>query len=224
MSRQDRSQRRAAGEISRDSLEYERRGRLLRDDLARESVRRRAAQLLSATGGGHRSSTLDQASTSGKTASGLSKGRSRETVVKVVNWTKSKRSPLSQAKYASQTRPVDDPGRALAMWNEKGEALAGVAIEREILGWNLAPEDRNLTETPTDPEGTRRSEEIRRIAEAALIKGKDGRDGDVGRGRLTDDDRKKAQLYLELNEQIRRRDQGRGRGSRERDLDGGRVR
>src|SRR5919107_294719 len=99
-----RKDQRTAGGISKDSLEYEKRGRLLRDDLARATVRRRAAQLLSPAGGGHRSSTHARQSTSGNTGSGLSKGRSHETVVKIVNWTKSKRSPLTQAKYASQTR------------------------------------------------------------------------------------------------------------------------
>ena len=62
------------------------------------------------------------------------------------------------------------------------------------------------TETPTDPGRKDRAEAIRRIAEAAPIE-KRGRDGNTNPHHLIDNESKRAQLYRDLDEQIRLRDQ-----------------
>src|SRR5689334_9802204 len=100
--------------LSKDSLEYEKRGRLLRDEHGREVAQSRAAELLSSRGGGGtgRSATLSTVSSPGASALKL---RSRELVLKIVSWSKDARPALSQALYAGQARDGDPPDRALTM-------------------------------------------------------------------------------------------------------------
>lgn len=135
--------------ISKDSLDYERRGRLLRDDLEREAVRRRAAVLLSGSSSiraaGATSSRAHATAAMGATAR-IGRGRSREVVFKVVNWTKAQRSPLSQALYAAHARGSDLPERVLAMTSEDGRQIrGGGAIRAEIATWTLKPDRANLS-------------------------------------------------------------------------------
>ena len=118
--------------LSRDSLEYERRGRLLRDDHYKATIRARARELLRVDVGAPGAGAGDTARRSPTVES----GRSSETVLKVISWTKSRHAPMAQARYAARTREGDAPERSLAMFNEEGRELRGpaVAAEIEVLG------------------------------------------------------------------------------------------
>ena len=76
---------------------------------------------------------------------GLGKGTSRESVLKVVSWTKDRASPLAQEKYASRTRESDPPSGALLMINEEGRELRGTEIAAEIKSWDLKTDAENLS-------------------------------------------------------------------------------
>jgi hypothetical protein len=77
---------------------------------------------------------------------GIGRGRSREVVFKVVNWTKAQRSSLSQALYAAHARASDPPDRVLAMTSEGGrQILGGNAIRAEIAAWSLKDDRANLS-------------------------------------------------------------------------------
>ena len=124
--------------LSKVTLEYEKRGRLIRDDQHREAIRARAAAFLNMNGAGGGSSSTSSLYGSGGVAS-------REVVLKVVNWSKSQHSPLAQARYASRTRSSDLPEHALPMQNEKCELLHGREIDAEIRSWELKPDRENLS-------------------------------------------------------------------------------
>ena len=127
--------------LSRDSLEYERRGRLLRDDHYREVIRARARELLRLDVGvpDERYGGRARQSPTGE------HGRSSETVLKVISWTKSRHAPMAQARYAARTREDDPPEKSLAMFNEEGRELRGPAVAAEIESWGLKPDGENLS-------------------------------------------------------------------------------
>src|ERR1700712_3276249 len=106
--------------LSRDSLERERRGRIVGDDQHRAAIRALARELLGADLGGDavRRSTSPWSFASAGFVAG--KGTSREAVLKIVSWTKNSASPMAQAKYASRTRETDPPNFSLSMVNEEG--------------------------------------------------------------------------------------------------------
>src|SRR6266481_2918436 len=81
------------------------------------AIRARVRELM-AMGGG-RAGRHTAATPSPAQRLGLGKGTSRETVLKIVSWTKDRASPLAQAKYASRTRESDPPSGALVMINEE---------------------------------------------------------------------------------------------------------
>lgn len=129
--------------ISRDSLDYERRGRIIGEDQYRAAIRARARELMGVEGG--RGGGHAVAGSSPAQRVGLGKGTSRESVLKIVSWTKDRASPLAQAKYASHTRESDLPGDALQMVNEEGRELRGAAIEAEVRSWDLKTDAENLS-------------------------------------------------------------------------------
>src|SRR5947209_5823669 len=129
--------------ISRDSLDYERRGRIIGEDQHKAAIRARVRELMR-TGGGR--GNLDAtARASSAQHLGSEKGASRESVLKIVSWTKDRASPLSQAKYASRTRENDPPSGALVMINEEGRELDGAGIAAEVKSWNLKTDAENLS-------------------------------------------------------------------------------
>src|SRR5216684_4479846 len=129
--------------ISRDSLERERRGRIIGEDQHKGAIRARVRELIGidlGRGGGHAVAAPSPAQ-----QVGLGKGTSREAVLKVVSWTKDRASPLAQAKYASRTRESDPPSGGLLMVNEEGRELRGAAIEAEVRSWDLKTDAKNLS-------------------------------------------------------------------------------
>src|ERR1700731_4849199 len=113
--------------ISRDSFDYERRGRIIGEDQHKAAIRARVRELMGMGGG--RAGGNAVAAPSPAQRLKLGKGTSRETVLKIVSWTKNRASPLAQAKYASRTRASDPPSGALLMINEEGRELRGADIE-----------------------------------------------------------------------------------------------
>src|SRR6185437_3065254 len=130
----------AAG-LSRDSLAYERHGRIVGEEHYRAAIRARVRELLrvGAGGAGGRSTQPGTAGASG------GKPRSNETVLKVISWTKAKGAPLAQARYAARIRDDDAPERALPMVNESGRELRGGEIIDEARSWALKPDSENLS-------------------------------------------------------------------------------
>ena len=127
--------------LSRDSLAYDRRGRLLRDDHYREVIKARARELLH-VGVGAPSARAGGTATRSAT---IESGRSSETVLKVISWTKSRHAPMAQARYAARTREGDAPGKSLAMFNEEGRELRGPAVATEIESWGLKSDGENFS-------------------------------------------------------------------------------
>ncbi len=136
----------ATTRISRDSLDSERRGRIIGDDQHKGAIRARTRELLrldTGRGGGGRRQTPGP--TPGVGARVGAKGASREAVLKIVSWTKDSASPLAQARYASRTRQSDPPNAGLVMVNEEGRTLRDIQIEAEIRSWDLKAEADNLS-------------------------------------------------------------------------------
>jgi hypothetical protein len=136
--------------LSRDSFEYEKRGRVVGEDDYRAVIRARARELLRGGGGarsGGRGGSAGSVSPAAeKAVAGIKAGGpSNESVLKVVNWTKARRSALAQALYAARTRDEDPPEHALPMLNESGKELVGAEIEAEVRSWNLKPDRKNLS-------------------------------------------------------------------------------
>lgn len=73
--------------LSRDSLDRERRGRIIGEDQHKGAIRARVRDLMRLDTGGGRGG----AAAGGRLGGG--KGQSRETVLKVVSWTKDSASP-----------------------------------------------------------------------------------------------------------------------------------
>jgi len=107
--------------ISRDGLDYERRGRIIGEDQHKGAIRARVRELMAMGGGRAGSHTAVTPSPAQRL--GLGKGASRETVLKIVSWTKDRASPLAQARYASRTRTNDPPSGALHMISDDGREL-----------------------------------------------------------------------------------------------------
>jgi hypothetical protein len=129
--------------ISRDSLDYERRGRIIGEDQYKAAIRARARELMGMDGGHGGEHAVAAPSPAQRV--GLGKGASREAVLKIVSWTKDRASPLAQAKYAARTRESDLAGDALQMVNEEGRELRAAAIEAEVLSWDLKTDAENLS-------------------------------------------------------------------------------
>jgi hypothetical protein len=134
----------ATTRISRDSLDSERRARIIGEDQHKGAIRARTRELLRLDagrgGGGRRQAPATPAP---GVRRGGGKGASREAVLKIVSWTKDSTSPMAQARYASRTRQSDPPNAGLVMVNEEGRALRGVQIEGEIRSWDLKSEADN---------------------------------------------------------------------------------
>ena len=134
------------GAAREDSLDNEKRGRVVNELQGEAAARARVAILLSVPPAGHLRSGKGGART--PAGGGLSKPPSRESVLKVIGWTKSSRSPVRQARYVGRARDTDqaaglDP---LPMENERGELIAGkAAIDAEMASWRLAADRDNLS-------------------------------------------------------------------------------
>jgi hypothetical protein len=129
--------------ISRDSLDYERRGRIIGEDQHKGAIRARVRELMAMGGGRAGSHTAVTPSPAQRL--GLGKGASRETMLKIVSWTKDRASPLAQARYASRTRTNDPPSGALHMISDDGRELRGAEIEAEVKSWGLKTDAENLS-------------------------------------------------------------------------------
>jgi hypothetical protein len=129
--------------ISRDSLDYERRGRIIGEDQHKAAIRARVRELMGMNGGRRGGSATVSPPPAQRV--GLGKGASRESVLKIVSWTKDRASPLAQAGYASRTRASDPPSGALVMINEEGRELRGAEITAEVKSWELKSNAENLS-------------------------------------------------------------------------------
>lgn len=139
--------------INGDSLEKEKRGRLLKDQQYEAAARARVAQLIGhgPTASGARSR---QAKTPAPAVQYPTGGRrvragrtpSRESVLKVIQWTKAANTPARQARYVGRVRAADEQkGQApLPMENERALPIVGrAAIDREMESWGLTPDRDN---------------------------------------------------------------------------------
>lgn len=140
--------------ISGDSLEQEKRGRLLKDHQYEAVARARTAMLLNGRGGASprgRASAGGAAgarSASGRSRAGQAKAPSRESVLKIINWSKAASSAGKQARYIARVREDDRKGdvEPLAMENERGEAFVGrLAVDEEMATWELVRDKDNLS-------------------------------------------------------------------------------
>jgi Relaxase/Mobilisation nuclease domain len=131
------------GSLSRDSLEYERRGRAVGENHYREAMRARARELLRI--GERRSGISRSGGTAPTPSASARRTTSNETVLKVISWTKSQRAPLAQARYAARTRQGDASEASLPMINEEGRVLQGGDVEVELRSWDLKPDRENLS-------------------------------------------------------------------------------
>jgi hypothetical protein len=93
--------------ISRDSLDSERRGRIIGEDQYKAAIRARTRELLrlDTSRAAYRSQAPAPMPGVGARIGG-GKVASREAVLKIVSWTKDSASPMAQARYASRTRPA----------------------------------------------------------------------------------------------------------------------
>ncbi len=157
--------------LSRDSLEYEKRGRVIGEDDHRATIRARARELLSLDGGPRRDrgggSAAIAPSAASKAVAGLRAGGPS-------NRTKERRAAMAQAKYAARTRDDDPPEKAVPMLNEAGRELNGVEIEAEVKSWNLKRDSENLSSaakgaTAADRAAMPANERLRKRQAAHLI-------------------------------------------------------
>ena len=134
------------GAAREDSFDNEKRGRVVNELQGEAAARARVATLLSVPPTGP--VRFGKGGAKSATGGGLAKAPSRESVLKVIGWTKSARSPVRQARYVGRARDTDqaaglDP---LPMENERGELIAGkTAIDAEINSWSLAADRDNLS-------------------------------------------------------------------------------
>ncbi len=135
--------------LSRDSFEYEKRGRIIGQNHHEAAIRARARELLRIGGappsGGGGSAGITPSATRSAAAHFTIGSPSKQTVLKVVNWTKGRQAPMMQAKYAARTRDRDPAESALPMFNEAGRELRGAEIAAEVRSWNLKPDSENLS-------------------------------------------------------------------------------
>ena len=137
------SKRAKSSSINGDSLEYEKRGRLLKDPQYQAAARARTAALLSGGRMGYASkaskrSFQQRPAATSSAGSRAFKEPSRETVLKVIQWTKAAETPKRQARYVARVRADDEQKNRepISMENERGETINGrAAIDREIQSW-----------------------------------------------------------------------------------------
>ena len=137
--------------INGDSLEYDKRGRLLKDHQYEAAARARVAQLLG------QAPIIPRGRPQQRTTSGsatnrvrLAKSPSRETVFKVIQWTKAASTPARQARYVGRVRAADEEKELspIPMENEVGQLIVGrEAVDREIGSWGLIPDRDNISKT-----------------------------------------------------------------------------
>jgi hypothetical protein len=133
--------------INGDSLEYDKRGRLLKDHQYEAAARARVAQLLGQApiilrGRSQKPTTSGLATSRAR----LSKPPSRETVFKIIQWTKAANTPARQARYVGRVRAADEEKglSPIPMENEVGQQIVGrEAIDYEIESWGLIPDRDN---------------------------------------------------------------------------------
>jgi hypothetical protein len=135
------------GAAREDTLAREKRGRVVNELQAAAAVRARVSVLLSVP-----PTFTRRLSTGGAKAAegsgGIWKASSRESVLKVVGWTKSARSPTRQARYIGRARDSDHAAgkEPLPLENESGDQIFGKAvIDAELASWSLKPDGDNLT-------------------------------------------------------------------------------
>ena len=130
-----------------EDFEFEKRGRAVNEEQHVRAVEARAARLLSLETQGASSGPLRAPGrTQGRAgaAGHPSASGSRESVLKVIGWSKTQHSARNQALYITRTRDADTPSQMLSIENENGTRLEGKeAIEAELASWDLAPAARN---------------------------------------------------------------------------------
>ncbi|MEQ9608586.1 MAG: hypothetical protein RLN99_13075 [Kiloniellaceae bacterium] len=141
-----------------EDFEFEKRGRAVNEEQHARAVEARAARLLSLELPGASRSPLRALGRSGGAAGrrGGAMGRSaasgsRESVLKVIGWSKTQYSARNQALYITRARESDNPSQTLSIENENGARIEGKeAIEAELASWDLAPAANNRSKTWQD--------------------------------------------------------------------------
>lgn len=110
--------RHTSGQLAPDSLEYEKRGRIIREDAALR--RRTAARVRQVLGAGGAAGIALQRS---QPQARAGEGASRESVLKVIGWSKSPHSARNQGRYITRTRENDPEGNQVALETESGAEL-----------------------------------------------------------------------------------------------------
>jgi hypothetical protein len=162
----------------------------------------------------------------GEPTGAIGPGLTRSDVAEIIASRRHQQLPQPSNSARAALDPVFQAERAAvreAMHRARSEQRARTVAPRVARSLTRLA-GRIETETPTDPGRNDRANAIRRIAEAALIEKKRGRDGNTDPHHLVENESKRAQLYKDLDGQIRRRDQARGRRGSDRDRDDGRAR
>ena len=132
--------------INRDDFDWEKRGRAVKEGHERLALKIRTGHM-----------TGSKVLQGGGSASGSSAGgTSRESVLKVIGWSKTGFSAVHQARYVGRQRDADlaaDDQRpeTIELETETGARLSGrAAIDAEIATWNLTPDHLNRSKAWRD--------------------------------------------------------------------------
>lgn len=133
-----------------EEYEFQKRGRAVNEEQHAKAVEARTARLLSLDGLGGSGGALMAPGRSrgvpgGSRAGGLpGASRSRESVLKVIGWSKTQHSARNQAHYITRSREADNPSQILSIENENGKRIEGKEqIAAELTSWELEPGTAN---------------------------------------------------------------------------------
>jgi len=135
-----------------EEFDFEKRGRAVNEEQRAKAVEARAARLLSLETGGAAGSRVNVL---GRSRGLPGAAKSRESVLKVIGWSKTQHSAKNQAFYITRTREADNPSQMLSIENEQGDLIMGKnGIAAELESWHLeaAAANRSKAWQQTSPE------------------------------------------------------------------------
>ncbi len=149
-----------------EDYEFEKRGRAVNEQQRAKAAEARTSRLLrldlgkGGRGSSNASGTAQRGQGTPRSARGSGGGPgaaqpSRETVLKVIGWSKTQHSAKNQAHYVTRTRETDNPDQLVTIENEKGEQVQGkAAVAAEMASWELeaAASNRSKAWAEAEPE------------------------------------------------------------------------
>jgi hypothetical protein len=158
-----------------EEYEFQKRGRAVNEEQRAKAVEARAARLLSLETGGASGGRVNVLGRSRGAGGVPGAARSRESVLKVIGWSKTQHSAKNQAAYITRTREADNPSLMLSIENEQGERIEGKEeIAAELASWNLEPATTNRSKvwqeaSPEERADMKADQALRRRQSAHLI-------------------------------------------------------